>query len=266
VRGRERSVPAGAVLEQVRDAVAQGHREVVFLGQTVNAYRDGATDFGALLQAADRVEGVTRIRFTSPHPSDMRDSAVEAMATCATVCPQLHLPVQSGSNSVLERMERGYTAEEYLHLVDRLRAAVPGIALSTDIIVGFPGETAEDFEATLALMRAVRFDNAFMFKYSRRDHTKAGKWDETVSETEKAARLQAVIALQEQLSAQINAGLVGQEVEVLVEGPARRRAGWLAGKTPHFKTTVFPAAGASPGDLVRVRVASSTAHTLVAGC
>jgi tRNA-2-methylthio-N6-dimethylallyladenosine synthase len=266
VRGRVRSVPAGAVLEQVRDAVAQGHREVVFLGQTVNAYRDGATDFGALLQAADRVEGVTRIRFTSPHPSDMRDSAVEAMATCATVCPQLHLPVQSGSNSVLERMERGYTAEEYLHLVDRLRAAVPGIALSTDIIVGFPGETAEDFEATLALMRAVRFDNAFMFKYSRRDHTKAGKWDETVSETEKAARLQAVIALQEQLSAQINAGLVGQEVEVLVEGPARRRAGWLAGKTPHFKTTVFPAAGASPGDLVRVRVASSTAHTLVAGC
>lgn len=265
VRGRERSVPAGAVLEQVRDAVAQGHREVVFLGQTVNAYRDRETDFGALLRAADAVDGVARIRFTSPHPSDMRDSAIEAMATCATVCPQLHLPVQSGSTSVLERMQRGYTADEYLRLVERLRAAVPGLALSTDIIVGFPGETEDDFDATLALMRAVRFDSAFMFKYSRRDHTKAGKWDETVSEEAKALRLQAVIAQQEGIGAEINAGLVGREVDVLVEGPARRRAGWLAGKTPHFKTTVFPDEGSASGDMVRVRVASSTAHTLVAG-
>jgi len=265
VRGRERSVPAGAVLEQVRAAVAQGHREIVFLGQTVNAYRDGETDFGALLRAADAVDGVARIRFTSPHPSDMSESAIEAMATCATVCPQLHLPVQSGSTSVLERMERGYTVEEYLRLVERLRAAVPGLALSTDIIVGFPGETEDDIEATLALMRAVRFDSAFMFRYSRRDHTKAGKWDETVSEEEKAQRLQAVIAQQERIGAEINTNLVGQEVDVLVEGPARRRAGWLAGKTPHFKTTVFPDDGSAPGDIVRVRVASSTAHTLVGG-
>jgi tRNA-2-methylthio-N6-dimethylallyladenosine synthase len=162
-------------------------------------------------------------------------------------------------------MERGYTADEYLRLVERLRAAVPGLALSTDIIVGFPGETEDDFEATLALMRAVRFDSAFMFTYSRRDHTRAGKWDETVAEDEKARRLQAVIALQERISAEINAGLVGREVDVLVEGPARRRAGWWAGKTAHFKTTVFPHDGSAPGDVVRVRVASSTAHTLVAG-
>lgn len=263
VRGRERSVPADALLEQVRDVAAQGYREVVFLGQTVNAYRDGETDFGDLLRATDRVDGVARIRFTSPHPSDMRDSAIEAMATCATVCPQLHLPVQSGSTPVLEQMERGYTADEYLRLVERLRGAVPGLALSTDIIVGFPGETERDFAATLELMRAVRFDSAFMFQYSRRDHTKAGKWDETVSEAEKASRLQEVIALQERIAAEINAGLVGQAVEVLVEGPARRRDGWLAGKTPHFKTTVFPAAGAAPGDVVRVRVADSTAHTLI---
>ena len=263
VRGRERSVPAGAVLEQVRDAVAQGHREVVFLGQTVNAYRDGETDFGALLRLADAVDGVARIRFTSPHPSDMRDSAIEAMATCASICPQLHLPVQSGSTPVLERMERGYTADQYVRLVERLRAAVPGLALSTDIIVGFPGETEDDFEATLALMRAVRFDSAFMFKYSRRDHTKAGKWDETVAEDEKAVRLQAVIAQQERIGAEINADLVGRTVDVLVEGPARRRTGWLAGKTPHFKTTVFPDDGSAPGEVVRVRVASSTAHTLV---
>jgi tRNA-2-methylthio-N6-dimethylallyladenosine synthase len=263
VRGRERSLPAAAVLEQVRDVAAQGYREVVFLGQTVNAYRDGATDFGALLRAADAVDGISRIRFTSPHPSDMRAPVIAAMADCATVCPQLHLPVQSGADPVLARMARGYNVEEYLALVDRLRAAVPGLALSTDIIVGFPGETERDFEATLALMHAVRFDSAFMFKYSRRDHTRAGKWDETVSETEKGARLQAVIALQESIAAEINAGLVGDAVEVLVEGPARRRDGWLVGKTPHFKTAVLPAAGAAVGETVRVRVESATAHTLV---
>jgi tRNA-2-methylthio-N6-dimethylallyladenosine synthase len=264
VRGRERSVPAEAVLRQVREVAAHGYREVVFLGQTVNAYRDGAADFGALLRAADAVDGIARIRFTSPHPSDMSDAAIDALATCPAVCPQVHLPVQSGSTPILAAMERGYTAEEYLELVARLRAAVPGLALSTDIIVGFPGETERDFEATLDLMRAVRFDSAFMFKYSRRDHTKAAKWDETVSETEKARRLQAVIALQERIAAEINAGLIGHEVEVLVEGPARRRTGWLAGKTPQFKTTVFRADGAVAGDLVRVRVADSTAHTLIA--
>ena len=264
VRGRERSVPADAILEQVREVARQGYREVVFLGQTVNAYRDGDADFGALLRAAAAVDGIARVRFTSPHPCDMTDSAIDAMATCPAVCPQLHLPMQSGSTPVLERMQRGYSADEYLRLVERLRAAVPGLALSTDIIVGFPGESEHDFAATLALMRSVRFDSAFMFKYSRRDHTKAGKWDETVSEVEKARRLQEVIAVQEGIAAEINRGLVGQAVEVLVEGPARRREGWLAGKTPHFKTTVFPAATPAPGDFVRVRVTDSTAHTLIA--
>ncbi len=262
VRGRERSVPAEAVLAQVREAAAAGYREVVFLGQTVNAYRDGDVDFGALLRAAANVEGIARVRFTSPHPSDMGDSAIEAMATCPAICPQLHLPVQSGSTPVLERMERGYSVDEYLRLVERMRAAVPGIALTTDIIVGFPGESERDFEATLELMRQVRYDGAFMFKYSRREQTKAAKWDETVSEEEKTRRLQAVIALQERTAVEINAALVGQEVEVLVEAPARRRAGWLAGKTRHFKTAVLPDRGQTPGDLVVMRVADSTGHTL----
>ncbi len=266
VRGRERSVPVAAVLDQVRGAAAQGYREVVFLGQTVNAYGDGDTDFGTLLRAANEVEGIARIRFTSPHPSDVVDSLTDAMASCEKVCPQLHLPVQSGSTPVLSRMERGYTAEEYLGLVGRLRAAVPGIALSTDIIVGFPGETERDFKATLDLMRTVRYDSAFMFKYSRRSHTKAAKWEETVSEEEKSRRLQTVITEQERIAAEINAGMVGQQVEVLVEGTARRRAGWLCGKTPHFKTTVFPDCGATAGDLVKVGVTGSTAHTLIAGC
>jgi tRNA-2-methylthio-N6-dimethylallyladenosine synthase len=256
-------VPAAAVLEQVREAAAQGYREVVFLGQTVNAYRDGATDFGALLRAADGAGDLHRIRFTSPHPSDMDAAAIDAMATCPKVCPQLHLPVQSGSTAVLGAMQRGYTADEYLALVARLRAAIPGLAMSTDIIVGFPGEDERDFEATLALLRAVRFDSAFMFKYSRREYTKAAKWDETVSEAEKARRLQAVIALQEEIAAEINAGLVGSDVDVLVEGPARRREGWLAGKTAHFKTAVFPSRSTAAGELARVRVVDSTAHTLI---
>jgi tRNA-2-methylthio-N6-dimethylallyladenosine synthase len=263
VRGRERSVPAESVLEQVRQVAAEGFREVVFLGQTVNAYRDGATDFGGLLRAAGEVDGIWRIRFTSPHPSDMSDAAIEAMATCPKVCPQIHLPVQSGSTPVLARMERGYCADDYLRLVERMRAAVPGIALTTDVIVGFPGESEDDFEATLGLMRAVRYDGAFMFKYSKREHTKAHRWEETVPEEEKSRRLQAVIALQEGISAEINAALVGTEVEALVEGPARRRAGWLAGKTAHFKTAVFEECGASGGDLVRVRVEEATAHTLI---
>jgi tRNA-2-methylthio-N6-dimethylallyladenosine synthase len=193
----------------------------------------------------------------------MTASVIEAMATCDKVCPQLHLPVQSGSSPLLERMERGYSADEYLSLVERVRAAIPALALTTDIIVGFPGETESDFEATLNLMRGVRYDSAFMFKYSRRDHTKAAKWDETVSETEKATRLQAVIATQDAISAEIYATMIGQTTQVLVEGAARRRDGWLVGKTPQFKTTVFPDCGAAPGDLVDVRIEHTTAHTLV---
>jgi tRNA-2-methylthio-N6-dimethylallyladenosine synthase len=263
VRGRERSLPAEAILEQVRQLADDGYREVVYLGQTVNAYRAGDVDFAELLRRTNAVDGIERIRFTSPHPSDMTGAVISAMSESDKVCPQLHLPVQSGSNRVLERMARGYSVEQYLDLVERLRAAKPGIALSTDIIVGFPGEEESDFEATLSLMRTVGYDNAFMFKYSRRDGTKAAKWDETVSDEDKSRRLQAVIALQEEQSAAINRRLVGSTVEVLVEGPARRREGWLVGKTRQFKTAVLPAVdGVASGTFINVRVAEATAHTL----
>ena len=263
VRGRERSLPLQSILSQVRRLAAEGYREVVFLGQTVNAYRDGSADFATLLRQTGEIDGIARIRFTSPHPSDMTDAVIEAMASCAKVCPQLHLPVQSGSDRVLVKMERGYNAAQYRQLVERLRAAIPGIALSTDIIVGFPEEDDVDFQATLDLMRAVRFDHAFMFKYSAREGTKAFKWEETVSEEEKGRRLREVIELQEGIAAGINRDLIGRTVEVLVEGPARRREGWLAGKTLEFKTAVFPSAGQQPGDIVPVRVEETTAHTLV---
>lgn len=263
VRGRERSLPADAVLAQVRDAVTAGFKEVVFLGQTVNAYRDGGCDFGALLRRTSEIEGLERIRFTSPHPTDMSDAVIAAMAECDKVCPQLHLPLQSGSDRVLAQMERGYTADQYLQLVEHLRRAVPGIAFSTDIIVGFPGEEEADFRATVELMRQVRYDAAFMFKYSAREGTKAFKWAETVSEEEKGRRLTEIITLQEQTSAEIQAGFIGRTVEVLAEGPARKHEGWLSGKTDDFRTTVFPAATHAPGDIVPVRVTDSTGHTLV---
>ncbi|MGH7730388.1 MAG: tRNA (N6-isopentenyl adenosine(37)-C2)-methylthiotransferase MiaB, partial [Candidatus Eiseniibacteriota bacterium] len=184
-RGRERSLPLADLVAQVRAAVAAGYREVVFLGQTVNSYDDGTHDFADLLRAADGVEGLLRIRFTSPHPSDMSERVVAAIAGCAKVCPQVHLPLQSASDPVLEAMDRTYSLAQYRDVVARLREAIPGLALSTDIIVGFPGETEEDFERTAAYMREVRFDSAFLFKYSARPDTKAWRWAETVSEEEK---------------------------------------------------------------------------------
>lgn len=263
VRGRERSVPFTLLLAQVRELAEQGYKEVVYLGQTVNAYRDGDNDFADLLRKTAEIDGIQRIRFTSPHPSDMTERVIEAMATHDKVAPYLHLPLQSASNRVLERMERGYTIEQYADLVARLRAAVPTLALSTDIIVGFPGEEEEDFRATYQFMEEIRYDSAFMFKYSAREGTKACKWEETLSEQEKGRRLQKIIELQEKIAGEINRQTIGRTVEVLVEGPAKRQTGWLSGKNGQFKTVVFPGNGMQPGDLVPVRVTSATAHTLV---
>ena len=263
VRGRERSVPPEALLAEIRGLAARGVREVVLLGQTVNAYRLGDTGFGRLLHLVAAVDGVERIRFTSPHPCDMSDSVIEAMATEPKVQPWLHLPVQSGSDRILAAMKRGYTVGEYLALVERLRTAIPALALSTDIIVGFHGEEEPDFQATLDLMAAVGYDSAFSFRYSLRENTRAFKLGDTVSEQEKGRRLAEVIALQERISLERNRGLAGKRFAVLVEGPARRGNGMLAGKTPQFKTAVLPAADSiKAGDTVTVRVESATAHTL----
>ena len=271
-RGRERSLSLAELIAQVRSSVAAGYREVVFLGQTVNSYHDGTHDFADLLRAADAVEGLLRIRFTSPHPSDMSDRVVASIAECAKVCPQVHLPLQSASDAVLEAMNRTYTLAQYRDVVARLRGAVPGLALSTDIIVGFPGESEEDFEKTAAYMREVRYDSAFLFKYSARPDTKAWRWAESVSEPEKGRRLEHLLAQQQAISGALNDRLIGHEVEVLVEGPARRAghagsngrgAGQLFGKSAHFKTVVFDDDGTPAGALRRVRVVGATPVTLV---
>jgi tRNA-2-methylthio-N6-dimethylallyladenosine synthase len=261
-RGRERSLPLGALIAQVRQAVAQGFREVVFLGQTVNAYHDGSHDFADLLRAANGVEGLLRIRYTSPHPSDMSERVIDAMVACEKVMPQVHLPLQSASNAVLDAMRRSYTIEHYDDLVHRLRARIPGVALSTDIIVGFPGETEEDFERTASYLGVTRYDSAFLFKYSARPDTRAWHSPETVSETEKGRRLTRLIDLQQAVSAEIHDAMVGREVEALVEGRARRNERQLHGKTAHFKTVVFPDDGSLPGTVRRLRVVGSTALTL----
>jgi tRNA-2-methylthio-N6-dimethylallyladenosine synthase len=262
VRGRERSLPADEVIRQVEHAAAEGFKEIVFLGQTVNAYRDGEVDFAELLRRANGVEGIARIRFTSPHPADMTSRAIEAIATCDKVCPQVHLPLQSGSNAVLERMRRIYTIERYEEVVDELRSAIPGLALTTDLIVGFPGETDADFEATHAVMRRIRYDSAFLFKYSARPGAKAAEWPETVDDEEKTRRIQLLIEEQKTISYERNLEMVGREVDVLVEGPAKRDPNQWFGKTEHFKTAVFPRRDENVGETIRVRVAAASPYAL----
>jgi tRNA-2-methylthio-N6-dimethylallyladenosine synthase len=263
VRGRERSVSAKDVEREVETLAARGFKEVVLLGQTVNAYRAGEVDFAALLRKVAAVDGIERVRFTSPHPSDMTPAAIEVMASEPKVQPYLHLPVQSGSDRILAAMERGYTANEYLALVGRLRAAIPGLALSTDVIAGFHGETESDFRATLELMRTVRYDSAFSFKYSVREHTRAYRLGDSVSEEEKGRRLAELIAFQEGISLERNRELIGCAFQVLVEGPARRGEGRMMGKTPHFKTVTFPGDDTiAAGVTLRIRIDAATGHSL----
>ena len=267
VRGRERSLEAAEVLRQVRRLAAEGFRQVCLLGQTVNSYRDETgVDFATLLRSVSAVDGIDRVRFTSPYPVDFDDRTIEAMATVPEICPSLHLPVQSASDRLLGLMERGYTVSQYRDLAGRLREAVPGLALTTDVIVGFCSETDAEFALTCDLMKEIRYDSAFMFKYSERPGTAAHRGiPDDVPEEVKSERLQEVIRLQERISGEINEAAIGRTVEVLVEGPSRRSAKSGIprnfGRSLQGKTVVFPEA-AEPNSLVEVRVDRVTSHTL----
>ena len=266
VRGRERSVSCAEIVRQVRAAASEGFREVTLLGQTVNSYNDGHHDFADLLGMVAEVEGIYRVRFTSPHPSDFSDRLIHTLASEEKVCKYIHLPVQSGSRRVLEAMDRSYTPEEYLALVDRLRESIPGLSLSTDIIVGFPGEEEEDFLATIDVMRSVRFDSAYMFKYSEREGTVAYKSiPDSVPEAEKGRRLEQVISLQNEISYEINQSFLGKTVEVLVQGPARKNRDHVVGRSNEFKTVVFPRNGVEDNSLVQVQISEATQRSLL-GC
>ncbi len=262
VRGRERSVSADEIVRQTEIAAEEGFQEITLLGQTVNSYSDRSTDFADLLSRVARIDRIKRIRFTSPHPSDFSEKLIDTMASEDKVCPFIHLPLQSGSDRILEEMKRNYTSSHFLDLVSRLRTAIPGVALSTDIIVGFPGETRSEFGQTLDLMRKIQFDSAFMFKYSAREGTVAERdIPDTVSEDEKGIRLQELIQMQNEISLEMNRTYLDREVEVLVEGPARRE-GQLSGKTDTFKTVVFEGE-AAVNALTSVRIDDCTQKTLI---
>jgi tRNA-2-methylthio-N6-dimethylallyladenosine synthase len=262
-RGRERGTPPREVLRQVRDHAAAGYREVVLLGQTVNSYVWEDVTFAELLRAVARVDGIERVRFTSPYPVDFTDDVVAAIASEPKICKYVHLPLQSGSDVVLERMKRGYTVDDYRAIVARLRAAMPDIALSTDILTGFSGETDDDHAQTLALMREIRFDSAFMFAYSERDLTFAAKrLTDDITPEVKQRRLAEIVALQEKISAEVFAAQIGKRERVLVHGPSKRDARQLVGRTDGFKTVILPRDVGAIGELVDVEIERATMATL----
>ena len=262
VRGREVSRRPGEILSEIESLAAGGVREVTLLGQNVNSYgRDLGSDFAALLRAVDAVDGIERVRFTSPHPKDFRTPVIEAMAECAAVCEHAHLPLQSGSTRVLKEMRRTYTRERYLKLVADMRASIPDLALTTDLIVGFPGETEDDFEETVSAVEEVGFDGAFTFVYSPRAGTEAAAMADQISDEVKRDRIERLVEFVQRAAAERNAERVGHVEEVLVEGPSRTDGNLLRGRTRR-NTTVNFTGDAQPGDLVDVRIERATSTTL----
>ena len=266
VRGREQSRRPGEIVAEVSALARTGVREITLLGQNVNSWgRDLApdirTEFGELLRACDAVDGIERIRFTSPHPKDFREPVIAAVAECAGVCEHVHLPLQSGSPRILRRMRRTYDRDRYLRLVDTLRAAVPDLALGTDVIVGFPGETDDDFSETLAVVEAVRFDSAFTFIFSPRAGTEAAGMSDQVPEEVKHARLERLVEMTQHIAAERNAERIGGVEEVLVEGSSRTDPTLLRGRTRR-NTMVNFSGSAPPGSFAMVAIDESTSTTL----
>jgi len=267
VRGPMRSRPPEAVELEVRRAVGAGARDVTLLGQNVNAYgidRQGLPSFAALLRRLDELdtESDFRLRFTTSHPRDFTDDIIKAVAACRRACEHIHLPVQAGSDRVLTLMNRGYTAAAYLDILRRIRRTVPGVSITTDLIVGFPGETDEDSRATLDLVRKARFDAAFTFMYSPRSGTAAAALPGAVPLAERKARLGRLMEVQYPISLEINQGLVGETVDVLVEGPSKKDPRMLTGRTRQNKIVHFPGDPALSGSCVPVRVTGAQTWTL----
>ena len=262
VRGREVSRRPGEILAEVEGLARAGVRELTLLGQNVNSYgREVGSSFEELLRACDAVDGVERIRFTSPHPKDFRTPVIAAMAECASVCEHAHLPLQSGSTRVLKAMRRTYSRERYLRLVGELRAAIPDLALTTDLIVGFPGETEAEFEETVNAVKEVGYDGAFTFVYSPRQGTEAASMEEQVPEELKHERIERLIEVVQRVADTRNRERVGRVEEVLVEGPSRTDPAVLRGRTRR-NTTVNFTGTATAGELVPVTIESATSTTL----
>jgi tRNA-2-methylthio-N6-dimethylallyladenosine synthase len=262
VRGREVSRRPGEILAEVEGLARAGVKELTLLGQNVNSYGRGVgSSFEELLRACEEVEGIERIRFTSPHPKDFRAPVIAAMAECASVCEHAHLPLQSGSTRVLKAMRRTYSRERYLRLVEELRAAIPDLALTTDLIVGFPGESEAEFEETVSAVEEVGYDGAFTFVYSPRQGTEAASMDDQVPAELKRERIERLIEVVQRVAEARNRERVGRVEEVLVEGPSRTDAAVLRGRTRR-NTTVNFTGTAAPGELVPVTIEDATSTTL----
>ena len=269
-RGKERGRPIPDIVSEVKDLVGKGVKEVTLLGQIVNLYGrtefpkvDGKSPFVQLLEAVHEIEGLERIRFTSPHPIGYRDDLVEAFTYLPKLCSHIHFPMQSGSDRILKKMRRPYKNEKFLTICEKMQAARPDLAITTDVIVGFPGETEEDFEETVACMKRIGFDNSFIFRYSKRKDTPAAEMDEQLSDKVKEARNQILLRIQEQLTTTKNAKLIGTVQQVLCEGPSKTNKKRLSGRTSQNKIVIFDGnAERMAGQLLDVRIEDSTGYTL----
>ncbi|MCI0451491.1 MAG: tRNA (N6-isopentenyl adenosine(37)-C2)-methylthiotransferase MiaB [Candidatus Latescibacteria bacterium] len=264
-RGRERSRDPEGVVEEVRALVRDGYKQVTLLGQNVNSYRFGEVRFADLMRRVADVPGIERVRFISPHPKDFPVELIRAIAEHPKLCKHIHLPLQAGNDRVLELMRRTYTNAEFRALVDEMRGTIANLSLTTDVIVGFPTETAAEFDETVRLVDDVRFDAAFTFKYSERKGTYAQrKLRDDVSAAEKTRRIVELVELQKRITHEINRSLIGSTHDVLIEEHDEKRPGYVVGKTDHFKHTIFPADGAEIGDTVRVAIEGAHGATLYA--
>jgi tRNA-2-methylthio-N6-dimethylallyladenosine synthase len=261
-RGRERSRSLRGVVDEVAELAARGFKDITLLGQNVNSYIDGDKDFADLLEAVALVDRSVRVRFTTSHPQDMSDRLIESIARNENICKYIHLPVQSGSDRMLRLMNRNYTVEHYVKLVEKIRSVMPGVSVTTDLISGFPTETEEEHRATLALVAALRFDGAYTFKYSPREKTKAADIPETVSEEEKGRRVQEVTELQHAIALEINKSLVGTVAKVLVDGPSKKSEKEYTGRTDTNKTVVFPRVNEAEGEYVDILIDRANSATL----
>ena len=269
VRGRERSREPEEIINEIKELVKSGCREVTLLGQNVNSYGqdlERTYDFADLLQAVDEIEGLWRIRFTTSHPKDLSDKLIETIAKGEHICEHIHLPFQAGSNEILRRMNRKYTREYYLSRIARIQELIPGVSLTTDIIVGFPGETEEDFEQTLELVRQVRYSQAFTFMYSKRSGTPAAQMPDQIPLDIKKHRLQRLIEVQNSQSLAWRQAMVGKTYEILVEGPSKANPNRLTGRTRGNELVVFPGEDSLIGHLVQVKIEDANSYTLFGTC
>ncbi len=261
-RGREKSRAPESIVDEVKGLVADGVKEIMLLGQNVNSYDGNGTSFAELLKMLNDVDGLERIRFMTSNPKDLSDELIEAFAVCDKLCRNLHLPIQSGSNRVLKRMNRKYTREDYLKLIDKLRKTVPDITLSTDIIVGFPGETNEDFEETLSIVKEVEYDSAFTFIYSIRKGTPAEKFEDQIEESEKHRRFDLLVNAVNEISEKKNKAYQDRVEKVLVDGVSKNDKSTLTGRTDGFKLVNFAGKKELIGSLVDVKITDAKTFSL----